>query len=496
MWQAEVRIDLDAIRDNVATLCAGTTAEVMAVVKADGYGHGMLPSARAALAGGASWLGVATLDEALTLRRAGLTAPVLAWLLAPGLPLHEGVASDIDLNAGNVAQLAELVTAARHVQRPARAHLKLDTGLARGGATPAEWPTLLEAAAKAQADGEIEVVGIWSHFVYADAPGHETVDHQLAVFAEGLATAEHYGIEPRYRHIANSAATLTRPDAHYDLVRPGVAVYGLSPLPPEHPTGLRPAMTARARVALTKRVPAGQGVSYGHAYYTAAETTLALVPLGYGDGVPRHASNVGPVALGGRIRTIAGRVCMDQIVLDCGDDPVAAGDVATLFGPGDNGTPTATDWAEAIGTINYEIVTRFGGSRVPRVYDGTAGLPDGPATSVPDTNESAQAAADSSGAAPVAGGVPSSVPGAGGSSSTGSGRRDASSAASESSWAAPGEPFEAAAGEPFEAAPGESFEAAPGMSDGRRASAGRLGAGRLGAGPPTGSASAGGGVVV
>jgi alanine racemase len=374
MWQAEVRIDLDAIRDNVATLRASTTAEVMAVVKGDGYGHGMLPAARAALAGGATWLGVCTLDEALGLRRGGVTAPVLAWLLAPGLPLHEGVAADVDLNAGSVDQLAALVTAARLAGRPARAHLKLDTGLSRGGATPAEWPALLEAAAKAQVDGEIEVVGVWSHFVYADAPGHETTDHQLAEFADGLAVAERYGITPRYRHIANSAATLTRPDAHYDLVRPGIAVYGLSPLPPEYPTGLRPAMTAHARVTLTKRVPAGQGVSYGHTYRTERETTLALVPLGYADGVPRHASNAGPVRLGGKTRTVAGQVCMDQIVLDCGDDPVAPGDVATLFGPGDDGGPTATDWADAIGTINYEIVTRFGSPRVPRVYDGTAGL--------------------------------------------------------------------------------------------------------------------------
>jgi alanine racemase len=376
MWQAEVRIDLDAIRDNVATLCASTTAEVMAVVKGDGYGHGMLPSARAALAGGATWLGVCTLDEALELRRAGIRAPVLAWLVAPGLPLHDGVAADVDLSAASLDQLGELVTAARLAGRPARAHLKLDTGLARGGATPADWPALLEAAAKAQADGDVEVVGVWSHFAYADAPGHETIDRQLAAFAAGLAAAERYGIRPRYRHIANSAATLTRPDAHYDLVRVGIAVYGLSPLPREYPTRLRPAMTARARVALTKRVPAGQGVSYGHTYVTRRETTLALVPLGYADGVPRHASNAGPVALGGKIRTIAGRVCMDQIMLDCGDDPVAAGDVATLFGSGDDGGPTATDWADVVGTINYEIVTRFGSPRVPRVYDGTAGLPD------------------------------------------------------------------------------------------------------------------------
>jgi alanine racemase len=379
MWQAEVRVDLDAIRDNVATLRASTTAEVMAVVKGDGYGHGMLPVARAALAGGATWLGVCTLDEALELRRGGITAPVLAWLLAPGMPLHEGVAADVDLSAAGIAQLDELIAAARQTQRTARAHLKLDTGLARGGATLDEWPVLLEAAAKAQADGEVEVVGIWSHFACADVPGHETIDQQLAAFAEGLAVAERYGVEPRYRHIANSAATLSRPDSHYDLVRPGIAVYGLSPLPREFPTGLRPAMTARARVALTKRVPAGQGVSYGHTYVTTRETTLAQVPLGYADGVPRHASDVGPVSLGGKTRTIAGRVCMDQIVLDCGDDPVVPGDVATLFGPGDDGTPTATDWADAIGTINYEIVTRFGSPRVPRVYDGAAGVPSGEA---------------------------------------------------------------------------------------------------------------------
>ena len=365
MWQAEVRVDLDAIRDNVANLRARTTAELMAAVKADGYGHGMLPSARAALAGGATWLGVATLGEALELRAAGLTAPVLAWLHAPGMPLHEGVAADVDLSGASLSQLDELVTAARRAQRPARVHLKLDTGLGRGGASAAEWPALLEAAAKAQADGDVDIVGIWSHFAVADVPGHESVDRQLATFAEGLAVAERSGISPRYRHIANSAALLTRPDAHYDMVRAGIAIYGLSPV--EGDFGLRPAMTARARVSLTKRVPAGQGVSYGLTYRTERESTLALIPLGYGDGVPRHASNVGPVEIGGRIYPIAGRVCMDQIVLDCGDDPVAPGDVATLFGPG---RPTADDWAEACGTINYEIVTRFGGSRVPRVYDG------------------------------------------------------------------------------------------------------------------------------
>ncbi|GIF12329.1 alanine racemase [Actinoplanes teichomyceticus] len=369
MWQAEVRVDLDAIRDNVAMLRAGTSAEVLVAVKADGYGHGMVPAARAAVAGGATWLGVATLDEALQLRRAGLEARVLAWLIAPGLPLHEGVAAGIDLSAATPGLLGELVTAARRAGRTARVHLKLDTGLARGGAAPAGWPALFEAAAKAQADGDLEVVGVWSHLACADDPGHESIDRQLAAFTAGLALAGEYALTPRYRHIANSAATLTRPDAHFDLVRVGIAAYGLSPIA-GRTYGLRPAMTARARVTMTKRVPAGQGVSYGLTYHTAAETTLAVVPLGYGDGVPRHASSAGPVRIGGTTARIAGRVCMDQVVVDVGDAPVAPGDVATLFGPGDDGAPTADDWAAATGTINYEIVTRFGSSRVPRVYTG------------------------------------------------------------------------------------------------------------------------------
>ncbi len=371
MWQAEVRVDLGAIRHNVATLRAATSAEVMAVVKGDGYGHGMVPAAQAALAAGADWLGACTLEEALGLRAAGITAPVLAWLFTPGLPLHEGVAADVDLAASSLEGLAELVEAARRAGRPARAHLKADTGLSRGGAVAADWPALVEAAAKAQADGAVEVVGVWSHFASADVPGDPSVDLQLERFHAALGTAARFGLTPRYRHIANSAGLLTRPDAHFDLVRVGIAMYGLTPIPGRD-FGLRPAMTARARVMLTKRVPAGEGVSYGHTYTTPSETTLAVVPLGYADGVPRAASGRGPIALGGRVRPIAGRVCMDQVVLDCGDDRVAAGDVAVLFGPGDDGEPTADDWARACDTINYEIVTRFGSLRVPRSYDGGA----------------------------------------------------------------------------------------------------------------------------
>jgi alanine racemase len=385
MWQAEVRVDLDAIENNVRLLrdLASPGAEVMAVVKADGYGHGMLPVARAALRGGATWLGGCTVGEAVALRTAGITAPVLAWLMSPGVPLEPAVAAGVDLSAGTTHALAEIAVAARRTGVTARTHLKLDTGLSRGGALTAEWPGLCEAAAKAQADGVIDVIGVWSHLVYADEPNHPTNDAQLALFRDGLEVAERLGISPRYRHLANSAATLTRPEMHFDLVRPGIACYGLSPVPglrlrgrasgAESKVGLRPAMTVRARVALTKRVPAGQGVSYGHTYVTPAETTLALVPLGYGDGVPRAASNRAPVRLAGANRPIAGRVCMDQIMLDCGDDPVDAGQVAVLFGPGDDGEPTADDWAAATDTINYEIVTRFGSARVPRIYSGATG---------------------------------------------------------------------------------------------------------------------------
>jgi alanine racemase len=370
--QAEARIDLDAISANVARLKSGTSAELMAVVKADGYGHGLVPAAIAALAGGASWLGVCTVDEALGLRMAGISAPLLAWLIAPGEPLTAALAANVDLSAASTDQLADIAGTAVAIGRPARVHLKIDTGLGRNGAAPADWPDLVAAAVKAQVDGLVDIVGVWSHFAYADAPGHPTIGAQLAVFAEADELARREGLDPAYRHIANSAATLTLPEAHFDLVRPGIAVYGYSPITGTGPEfGLRPAMTVRGRIVLTKRVPAGHGVSYGHEYVTAKETTLALVPIGYADGVPRITGNRGPLWLGGRRRTIAGRVCMDQVVLDVGDDPVRAGDEVVLFGSGDRGEPTAEDWAEVAGTISYEIVTGIG-SRIPRVYVGAA----------------------------------------------------------------------------------------------------------------------------
>jgi alanine racemase len=367
MFQAEIIVDLDAIRANTALIKRGTPAEVMAVVKADGYGHGMLESARAALAGGATWLGTATLSEAVALRSAGFEVPILAWLWNAGAPLSSVVAGDIQLGVSTLAQLASVTAAARESGRTLGTHLKIDTGLSRNGAAAADWPVLVEAAAKAQTDGFVEVVGAWSHFANADVPGHPSIDTQLAAFADGLALASRFGIEPRVRHMANSAAALTRPDSHFDLVRAGIALYGLSPID-ESSFGLRPAMTARAKVLISKAIPEGSGVSYGHTYVTSSPSTVVLVPLGYADGVPRHASNAGPVLINGQRFTVSGRVCMDQFVVDVGSAEVHEGDFVTLFGPGDHGEPTADDWARAAGTINYEIVTRFGSSRVSRTY--------------------------------------------------------------------------------------------------------------------------------
>ena len=373
--RTEARIDLAAIRDNVAALAghAAGGAQVMVVVKADGYGHGLVPSAQAAVRGGAAWLGVAFLEEALALRAAGVDVPLLAWLTTPGEDLVPAVTADVDLGIYDAAELETAAAAARAAGRPARLQLKADTGLSRGGAMPGAWPDLCSAAAEAEAGGDVRVTGIWSHFAFADGgPDHPVNTRQAQVFAEALEVADRAGLRPEVRHLANSAATLTAPATHYDLVRPGLAAYGLSPVPelggPEH-FGLRPAMTLASTVALVKRVPAGTGVSYLHRYVTSGEATLALIPLGYADGVPRSATGIGPVQLRGTRRTIAGTVCMDQFVLDVGDDEVAAGDEVLLFGPGDQGEPTAQDWADALDTINYEIVTRIG-ARVPRVLFG------------------------------------------------------------------------------------------------------------------------------
>ncbi len=370
MSRAEIVVDLDAIRANVATLTE-RCGPVMAVVKADGYGHGVLEAARAARAGGATWLGVAVLEEALRLREAGDTGPILSWLAVPGEDYPAAVAADVDVTAYTVAEVEDIAAAGSDA-RPARLQLKVDTGLSRGGSTLDDWPTVVEATAKAQAAGAVRLTGVWSHFACADDPGHPANDLQESRFREALETARAAGLRPDVVHLGNSAAALTRPSARFDLVRCGIASYGLTPAPKVGSSadfGLVPAMTVQAQLAVVKRVAAGEGVSYGHTYVTDHETTVAVVPIGYGDGVPVHGSSAAPVFAAGARRTIAGRVCMDQFVVDLGDDRAAPGDLVTLFGPGLHGEPTAQDWAEAVGTINYEIVTRIGG-RFARRYVG------------------------------------------------------------------------------------------------------------------------------
>ncbi|HVT70093.1 MAG TPA: alanine racemase [Trebonia sp.] len=363
---AEAQVETAAIAGNVAALRTHVApAALMAVVKANGYGHGAVPAARAALRGGADWLGVVHVAEALELRQAGIDSPVLCLMAIPEHAHADAIAADVDLAAGSADMVRQLAAAAVTAGRPVRVHLKADTGLSRGGATAADWPSVLAAARQAHGDGSMVIAGIWSHFASADHPGNPSIEAQLAAFKEALAVAEAEGITPELRHIANTAAALDVPQSRYDLVRVGGGCYGLATLPGGPPPWLRPAMTLRARLALVKRVPAGTGVSYGHRYTTTRETTLGLVPLGYADGIPRSAAGKPLVFARGRRWPIAGTVCMDQVVIDFGDEPVAEGDEVVLFGPGDGGEATAQEWGDTLGTISYEIVTGIS-ARVPR----------------------------------------------------------------------------------------------------------------------------------
>jgi alanine racemase len=339
-------------------------------VKADAYGHGMVECARAAVQAGAAWLGTALPEEALALRAAGLTAPILTWLHAPGDPFAELVEAGVDVSVSGLWALREVTDAVHATGHPARIQLKADTGLGRNGAQPQDWSLIVEESVKAQKDGLVTVTGLWSHFACADEPRHPSVAAQLAVFRQALALAEAAGLRPEVRHMANSPAALLLPESHFDLVRSGLATYGVSPAPDEGSSadfGLRPAMTLVGRLALVKQVDSGHGISYGHTYHTTGSTRLGLVPAGYADGIPRAASSCGPVWVDGVRHTIAGRVAMDQFVIDLGAQEAGVGDEVVLFGPGDRGEPTAQDWAEAVGTIAYEIVTRIG-PRVPRVF--------------------------------------------------------------------------------------------------------------------------------
>lgn len=367
--QIEARIDLDAISHNVRVLRehAGDAA-VMVVVKADGYNHGAVEVAEAALAAGARELGVTTLDEAIELRDAGITAPILSWLNTSDSDYAAAIARDVEVGVSSVQHLRAVAEAARATGTTATVSMKVDTGLNRNGVSPAEFPLLLDELVSDTRAGTVRFRAMFSHFAHADQPHSPVIDMQRDRFLDAVDAAKQRGLVPELIHLSNSAATLTRPDLAFDMVRPGIAVYGLNPVPELGDAGLRPAMSLRARVALVKQVAAGEGVSYGHEWIAPHDTVVALIPLGYADGVPRLLGGRIEVLLGDRRRPNVGRVCMDQLVVDLGPGAtdVAEGDTAVLFGSGADGEQTAQDWADLLGTIHYEIVTGVRGRAVRR----------------------------------------------------------------------------------------------------------------------------------
>jgi alanine racemase len=367
---AEAVIDLDAIANNVRVLSdhAGSAA-VMAVVKADGYGHGASRVSHTALQAGATELGVATIDEALALRGDGITAPILAWLHPPGTDFARALRADVQIGVSSVRQFADVLDAVERTGITAVVTVKIDTGLNRNGVSATEYPAMLDALRRAQSDETVRVRGLMSHMVYADDPDHPTNNLQAQRFSDMLDQARSSGVRYEIAHLSNSSSAMSRPDLAYDMIRPGIAVYGLSPIPERGQMGLIPAMTLRCPVVLVKSVRAGDGVSYGHTWIADRDTTLALMPIGYADGVYRALSGRFDVLINGRRRPNVGRVCMDQFVVDLGpgETGVREGDTAILFGPGSDGEPTAQDWADALDTIHYEVVTSPRG-RVTRVY--------------------------------------------------------------------------------------------------------------------------------
>jgi alanine racemase len=362
--RAVVEVNLKAITNNIKLIKSKTQAEVLAVVKADAYGHGLVPVAKCAIEAGATWLGVALLEEALLLREAGIQAPIISWLTPPSSDFKKAIELDIDLAIPSLKHLELIVAAGKTVGKKPRVHIEVDTGMTRGGLL-GEWPEFLIAAKGA----DIEVVGFWSHFARADEPGEIANQNQMLEFDSKLAELIATGITPKYIHLANSAATLTNQDSHKNIVRLGISMYGLSPdvntLGTSKDLDLEPAMTLKAEIQLVKRVPAGSPVGYGGTELTLRDTKLAIITMGYADGIPRNTSSAAGVFAAGRKAAIIGRVSMDQFVVDLGPDSNAvAGEMVEIFGA--NGY-SIDDWAAASGTINYEIVTRIA-TRVPRIY--------------------------------------------------------------------------------------------------------------------------------
>ena len=367
-----VTVDRAAIRANVAALKAQAAApRLMAVVKADGYGHGLVEVARAALAGGADWLAVALVEEGVALRAAGVEAPVLVLTEPPATAVDTLVDADLTPAVYSPAFTAAVDEAGRRRRErggePVRVHLKLDTGMRRVGVPQADWEDALRRVRDAEG---LRLEALWSHFAVADEPDHPYIEAQAVEFRRALDLAARLGVRWDLAHLCNSAGTLTLHDEHHDMVRPGLAIYGLEPAPGlAGDTPLRPALTWHSQLALVKRLAAGEAVSYGLEWAAPRDTTVGTVPAGYADGVVRALGGRGEVVVGGARRPIVGRITMDQLVVDCGDAPVRAGDEVCLLGAQGDARVTAEDWAQWLGTITYEIVCGIG-KRVPRVYVG------------------------------------------------------------------------------------------------------------------------------
>ncbi len=362
--RATVEVNLKAIANNISLIKSKTAAEILAVVKADAYGHGLVPVAKCAIASGATWLGVALLEEAQSLRESGITVPIISWLTPPGSDFKRAIELDIDLSIPSLRHLELIVAAGKALGKKPRVHIEVDTGMTRGGLL-GEWEEFLIAIKGA----EVDVIGFWSHFARADEPNESENISQMQEFEVRLTQLQGVGINPTHIHFANSAATLTNPSSHHNIVRLGISMYGLSPdvntLGSSQTLELEPAMTLKAEVHLVKRVPAGSPVGYGATEITSRDTKLAIITMGYSDGIPRNTTNQAGVFVAGAKAPIIGRVSMDQFVVDLGPDSNAkAGDIAEVFG---SLGYSIDDWAAAAGTINYEIVTRIA-SRVPRIY--------------------------------------------------------------------------------------------------------------------------------
>ncbi|CAB4617466.1 unannotated protein [freshwater metagenome] len=374
MTRARAVIDLNAVGHNLAIIrAAAPNSQVLAVVKADAYGHGLVQIAKAARAAHADYLGVALLNEAVELREAGDDGPLLAWLWTPGDPdLLECLKRNVQISVSSMWSLIEVTQAAAQAGTVARIHVKLDTGLSRNGADEEEWDELFAAAKALQSRGRIEVVGIWSHLANASLENDSSIARQRARFLDGVARAKAAGIEPQLLHLANSGGALAYPDTQFDMVRIGIAMYGVSPLDPHSAQrfDLRAVMSLHAKLAHVKTIRAGQSVSYGGTWTASEPTRIGLVPIGYADGIPRAAQDA-HVMVNGVQCEVLGRVAMDQFVISLPDavGEVAAGDDVVIFGDSSDGTPSADSWGSASNTIGYEIVTRIG-SRIPREYQG------------------------------------------------------------------------------------------------------------------------------